>query len=220
MNDLFAETGLKFFGAMNASISHEIKNRMAVMNEQAGLLKDLVHQAENGREMNLERLKRLAESLKTQVTLTDGIIRNMNRFAHSVDNFQCPSDLCEVLSLMAALSKRTADNKGVRIELRLPEPSVSIDTAPFLLMNLIWLCLEALMPFADLVNPVTMGCEKVAYGAIVWLSAGLWPEKVAPVIPDAAFQVANALQAEVDLNQGEKMLKFGLPAKHTKRSEG
>ena len=37
MKDVFAENRLKFFGTVNASISHEIKNRMAVINEQAGL---------------------------------------------------------------------------------------------------------------------------------------------------------------------------------------
>src|SRR5680860_791484 len=99
MNDSLAETGLKFFGTVSASISHEIKNRMAVINEQAGLLKDLVLLAGQGKEMNLERLMRLAESLKNQVVLTDGIIKNMNRFSHTVDNFRCSADLGEVLSL-------------------------------------------------------------------------------------------------------------------------
>ena len=36
-----AETGLQFFGKMTASISHEIKNVLAIINENAGLLEDL-----------------------------------------------------------------------------------------------------------------------------------------------------------------------------------
>ena len=33
--------GLRFFGKVNASISHEIRNALAVINENAGLIKDL-----------------------------------------------------------------------------------------------------------------------------------------------------------------------------------
>ena len=43
MNHLLDEemgTGLQFFGKMTASISHEIKNVMAIINESAGLLDD------------------------------------------------------------------------------------------------------------------------------------------------------------------------------------
>lgn len=207
MEDSLAETGLKFFGTVSASISHEIKNRMAVVNEQAGLLKDLVHLAGQGREINLERLMRLAESLKTQVDLTDGIVKNMNRFAHSVDSFQCTSDLSEVLSLTASLAKRTADNRGVKIELQQPDPAPSVLTAPFLLMNLIWLCLEAMMPFAD-GAPLVMGCEKTDNGAAVWLSVARWPEPDGPPLPENADLLSNMLKAGIVLDPSGKTIRI------------
>jgi len=210
MNDSVAETGLKFFGTVSASISHEIKNRMAVVNEQAGLLKDLVHLAGQGGEMNLDRLMRLAESLKNQVDLTDGIIKNMNRFAHSVDSFQCQSDLGEVLSLTASLAKRTADNRGVRIELQVGEPAPSIFTAPFLLMNLIWLCLEAMMPLVDMESPLMMGCEKTNDGAAVWFSADQWPETGGPTLPEIAGPLKAMLQVGIALYPDEKRLRIEL----------
>jgi hypothetical protein len=211
MKDKLAETGLKFFGTVSASISHEIKNRMAVVNEQAGLLKDLVHLAGQGREINLERLLRLSESLKTQVDLTDGIIKNMNRFAHSVDSFQSALDLGEVLSLTASLARRTADNRGARIELQLPETSINIVSAPFLLMNFIWLCLEAAMPYADMEAPVVMGCGKTDTGAAVWFSANRWPVSDGPALPENAGILSNLLQAVITSNSDEKMLRIELP---------
>lgn len=211
MNDSL-ETGLKFFGTMSASISHEIKNRMAIINEQAGLLQDLVLMAGQGGEMNLERLTRLAESLKNQVVLTDGIIKNMNRFSHTVDSFRSAADLGEVLSLTAALSKRTADNNGVRIELRLPEPSVRIVTTPFLLMNLIWLCLGEMMPFADMDHPVIIGGEKTDTGATVRLWMEQWPDDGGPELPEAVFSVAEAIRAEIILNSEEKVIRIKLLA--------
>jgi light-regulated signal transduction histidine kinase (bacteriophytochrome) len=210
MNDSLAETGLKFFGTMSASISHEIKNRMAVINEQAGLLKDLVLLAGKGREIDLERLMRLAESLKKQVDLTDDIIKNMNRFSHTVDSFECTTDLVEVIALTAALSKRTAENKGVRIELCLPESSIRIVTAPFLVMNLIWLCLEMVMPFADMERPVTIGGEKTDTGATVFFSTEQWPDGSGSDLPETIYMIAQIVHADVILDPKEKGIRIEL----------
>jgi signal transduction histidine kinase len=142
MSDMQGETGLKFFGAVTASISHEMKNRMAIINEQAGLLEDLVRMAGQGRELDHARLLRLADSVKSQISMADDIIKNMNRFAHLPDVFWQTSDLCDLVSLAARLSKRMADTKGVRLETRVPETAVKVTTSPFLLLNLIWPCLE------------------------------------------------------------------------------
>ncbi len=212
MNDSLMKTGLHYFGTMSASISHEIKNRMAVINEQAGLLKDLVLLAEQGREIDLDRLMRLAESLKNQVALTDGIIKNMNSFSHTVDSFQRSTDLGEVISLAVALSKRTADNKGVGIECRLPESSISIVTAPFLLMNLVWLCFETMMPFADMEHPVIVGGEKSETGVTIMLSTTQWPEGSGPDLPETIFSIAKALHAEIIINADEKQIRIELGA--------
>jgi C4-dicarboxylate-specific signal transduction histidine kinase len=215
MDDTLAKTGLQFFGTVSASISHEIKNRMAVVNEQAGLLKDLVHLAGKGREIHLDRLLRLAESLKTQVDLTDGIIKNMNRFAHSVESFHNESNLVEVLSLTAGLARRTADNKGVRIDVKPSESPPNIVTAPFILMNLIWICLEAMMPLADMECPVTMGCEKTDSGAAVWLSVKRWPGTGGPDLPDSTGLLLNMLQAGIVLDRNKKTLRIELQQKPT-----
>lgn len=205
------ETGLKFFGIVNASISHEIKNRMAVINEQAGLLKDLVTLSEQGREISLERLTRLSDSLKNQVSLADVILKNMNRFAHSVDSFREQADLGQLLTLTAALAKRTADNRGVRIKLTLPNAAVSIETAPFLLMNLVWHCLGAVMASGDDVGEVVVGCEKRGRGAEVWLSspgAGLSDDGES--LPGGK-ELATALNADLVVGPGEKLVKIDLP---------
>ncbi len=55
--DIIAETGLQFFGEMSASISHEIKNVLAIVNENAGLLEDLTLMADRGKPIDPARLK-------------------------------------------------------------------------------------------------------------------------------------------------------------------
>lgn len=211
MKDTIATGGLKFFGTVNASISHEIKNRMAVINEQAGLLKDLVNLAENGRELSLERLMRLSESLKTQVSLTDAIIRNMNRFAHSVDSFQTGTDICELLTLTAALAKRTVDNKGVRIELELPKPSFSLETAPFFLMNLFWQCLEAVIAPGSETQRLVVGCEKNEKGGQIWFIADGGSNLAKESLSASAMQLASTIHAEMAVESKKKMIRIELP---------
>ena len=52
-----AEIGLAYVGAMSASISHELKNVLAVIHENAGLLEDLSLRADQGVPLEPERLK-------------------------------------------------------------------------------------------------------------------------------------------------------------------
>ena len=83
--DIIAETGLQFFGKISASISHELKNVMAIVNENAGLLEDLTVMAERGKPLDPARLKLMAAAVQKQIGRADVILKNMNRFAHSFD---------------------------------------------------------------------------------------------------------------------------------------
>ena len=53
-----AETGLQFFGEITASNSHEIKNILAIINENAGLLEDLALMYDRGAQIEPQRLKK------------------------------------------------------------------------------------------------------------------------------------------------------------------
>jgi signal transduction histidine kinase len=213
MSDMQGETGLKFFGAVTASISHEMKNRMAIINEQAGLLEDLVRMAGQGRELDHARLLRLADSVKSQISMADDIIKNMNRFAHLPDVFWQTSDLCDLVSLAARLSKRMADTKGVRLETRVPETAVKVTTSPFLLLNLIWLCLERVVGFSPKERVVLLGCEKTPEGASLWVSADAVAEgPMETFLFEETKKLADNLKADFILNPEAKRLTFTLPA--------
>ena len=140
--DIIAETGLQFFGEMSASISHEIKNVMAIVNENAGLLEDLTIMADRGKPIDPARLKAMADAVKKQIGRADGIIKNMNRLAHSIDQTVTNVELNETIHLLVGLTARFAVMRGVQVDLQLPENPVTFQTAPFFLMNLLWLCLD------------------------------------------------------------------------------
>jgi C4-dicarboxylate-specific signal transduction histidine kinase len=140
--DIIAETGLQFFGRISASISHEIKNVLAIINENAGLLEDLTLMADRGQPIDPARLKIMAAAVQKQIARADNILKNMNRFAHSIDETVADVDLNQTIEQFITLTERFVAMQGVKVDLRLPASSLTIPTAPFFLMNLLCLCLD------------------------------------------------------------------------------
>jgi C4-dicarboxylate-specific signal transduction histidine kinase len=143
--DIIAESGLQFFGRISASISHEIKNVLAIINENAGLLEDFILMADRGKPIEHARLKTMAAAMQKQIGRADDILKNMNRFAHSIDEIFAEVDLKETIELFIALADKFIVMRGAQVDRQLPASPLTIQTAPFFLINLLWQCLEFCM---------------------------------------------------------------------------
>ena len=143
--ETIAQEGFHFFGKMSASISHEIKNTLAIINEKAGLLEDFTMLAGQGRPIDPERVKSLAGEIMKQIQRADGLVKRMNRFAHSADDPLKMIDLGETLELITSIAGRLASMREAQVDLILPGHPVMVVTNPFLFENLIWSCLEFLL---------------------------------------------------------------------------
>ena len=210
MNDSLNESGLKFFGAMSASISHELKNRFAIVNEQAGLLADLVLMAERGKPLDPERLARLAQSLKNQVSLGDALLGQMNRFAHSVDQIVGETDITAALTCILALSRRTADRRNVAMEIRLPDEAITMNVSGFRLMNLIWILLDGVMGPGMEPRQIIVSCQSVPEGALIELSGSSQGQTLDPCVA-AAADLANALMVALTPNLEDGSVRILVP---------
>jgi C4-dicarboxylate-specific signal transduction histidine kinase len=140
--DALGSAGLRFFGQVSASIAHEVKNVLAIINENAGLLEDLTFAARRGTAIDPERLNKACRQFSKQIERADGIMKNMSSFAHSIDSFSADINLHEVANLVANLAGRKAAMRKLIIEVEAPKAPVIFPGNPFLLQNLIWLCLE------------------------------------------------------------------------------
>jgi C4-dicarboxylate-specific signal transduction histidine kinase len=158
--EILGEAGLQFFGKMSASISHEIKNALAIINESAGLLEDLSLRAEKGIPVEPERLKKQSGGIVKQVRRMDGIIQNMNKFAHSIDEPMKTIDLAEAITLVTNLSARFATMHGVVLAYQIPSTPTMIHTSPFFLENLLWLCLDFAMNAAGSGKTINLLVER------------------------------------------------------------
>jgi len=212
--NIIGNEGFKFMGKMNASISHEIKNVLAIINENAGLLEDFTLMAEKGMPIDPERLKALAGKVQKQVQRADRIVRNMNTFAHSVDETEKKVDLGEILVFMAALSERLAAMKGVALEVTPPSTPIAITTNPFLIENIIWRCLEFSMAVAGPEKTVIMRVDKKDQGASILFSQlkGLSDASSHPSFPRVLENaLVESLGAQIVVHEGNGEIELGLP---------
>ena len=178
--DLIAETGLAFFGRISASISHELKNVLAIVNENAGLLEDLTLMADRGQAIDPARLKIMATAVQKQVGRADEILKNMNRFAHSIDETVAEIHLNPTIKLFMALTDRFAAMRGVTVDLQLPDSPLKIRTAPFFLMNILWLGLDFSMSASgdekrvELVVDESETSVRIRFRRLAGLTEELW----------------------------------------------
>jgi signal transduction histidine kinase len=159
-SDVLGEIGLRFFGMMSAANAHEIKNALAVINENAGLLEDLVGMAEKGTPLDTRRLRRLAGTIKKQVVRADHIAKSSNRFSHSVDRDQMVADLGQALILVTDMATRDATLRDVHLALASTQASITLPVRPFFLLHLLWLCLHAAIKASRAGQALTVsGCR-------------------------------------------------------------
>jgi C4-dicarboxylate-specific signal transduction histidine kinase len=157
---LLAIEGVRFFGEMAASVSHEIKNVLAIINENAGLLQDMLGMHEKGMPLSPERLSRLAQSIARQVSRGDGIVKGMNRFAHSADDAKEKVDVGALVQFMTRLAGRLIGMQGQPPNIQTPEESLTVTVNRFFLENLVWRCLCQAMAACPADKAVSICVEK------------------------------------------------------------
>lgn len=158
---------LRFFGEMSASISHEIRNKLAVINEKAGLVQDMALAMQSGRAIDPGRLELQAKKITEQIGHANRIVGILNRLAHSVDNTCAGIDLTELVDLAAALHHRKAAMAEVVIAPLESAEAVPVGTNPFLLENLIGACIDIAIPRIDDSRILTIAAERTDDGGIV-----------------------------------------------------
>jgi len=198
--------GLQCFGSISASISHELKNALAIINENAGLLEDLSFMAEKGLPLDPSRLKNLAASIGKQIQRADGIIQNINRFAHSADEAVKCIDLGETLALTVSLSSRLAAMKSVTLNF-IPSPQpIYVTTRMFYLENLIWLCIKEIFENPGVAKEITLSLRPQPGGAAV-----IFSPVDAPATDDSTVLLLDYLKATQFADQQNRELLIRLP---------
>lgn len=136
------ENSLAFFGAITASISHELNNVMSIIDQNIGLLEDILSAGADVRTINEERLQKIVVSIGKQKERGVGIIKGLNTFAHSVDDPVSKFDLGQLVNNFVKLTQRLASLKKANIESRTPDSPLLITNSSFLLQQILFICFQ------------------------------------------------------------------------------
>ena len=138
----FETSRVRFIGRITASATHDLKNVLAIINENAGLLQDLSRMAEQGM-LSPERLAAASAKIGEQVGRGDVILKNLNELAHSQDQDQTQVDLGRMADLAAGLMRRTMTSMEAGVQVEKPESCPGVTTAKLDLLRLLAFCLQA-----------------------------------------------------------------------------
>ena len=208
MAELNGSSELRFFGTVTSSVSHELKNVLAIVNENAGMIEDLLAFAAQGRAIDPARLLKAAQAIKVQIRRGDTIIKNLNSLAHSVDETEAAIVVDQAVELALGLTARMAAMRGVAVTMGPPADSVTVRTAPFAFQQLMWRCLDdATACAASLGGAIDIAVETVAHGACIRLKgpAGRGPDPLTGQKDQALLDSVGA-KAAVDPATGEMII--------------
>lgn len=203
--DFQPDEDLAFFGKVNASISHELKNIMAIISEAAGLLKDLTEMAATGENIDPEMLKTCSQDIIEEIQRGFATIKQMNVFSHSVDEPFKSVNLIDVLNLMIGLAGFLSFASKVRFEPpREAEPLIF--TCPFRLQNLIYRALvfafESAGPSGEIqitIHPENNGSVRIVFSGLGTMGARAFPS-------DKLSGIAASIGAEISRDDGSQVI--------------
>lgn len=131
-----------FMGKVTASLSHEIKNTLAIINESAGLMGDLLRKDAPEDWAHYSRFSDLLASIEEQVQRSANIVKRLNQFAHSMDKPLADLDLNETVSQTVMLAQRFASLSRVNLETDLESKPLLLVSDPFRLLYVIFGLIE------------------------------------------------------------------------------
>ena len=141
--ELACQQAQTVMGRVVASVTHEIKNKLAVLLEQGAFVGDLARKPAQGKSLEPEKIEKISGMLVQRVKETDAIIRRLNAFAHSSDKPWGCLEAHEALGLMVEMHRRLADMRMVKLLAESSEKSINIETRPLFLLAALFSCLEA-----------------------------------------------------------------------------
>jgi signal transduction histidine kinase len=159
--DLITARHLAFVGRVTASLSHEVKNTLAIISESSGLMGDLLeYTAPPAEWAPYPRLKTLLTTIAEQVERSVVILKRLNRFAHSMDEQLVALDLNDLLMEIANLAQRFARLREVGLETRLCSESLKMRSDPFRIQQVVFHFIEVSLKFSPKNTTITVASRR------------------------------------------------------------
>ncbi|WDP92931.1 MAG: hypothetical protein HUN04_25680 [Desulfobacter sp.] len=128
---------MMFVSEIAMSVTHDMKNYLAIINENVGFLEDLF-QRDLQRTLAQDLDKTVTKKIKTEIGRSDQILKKLNRFANNLAPGRVVTDLEASLDLVIDLCAGIIRNHGAEIQITPPENKIFLNAPPFLLNLLLF----------------------------------------------------------------------------------
>ncbi len=126
-------------GRLGAGVAHEINNPLAIINEKAGLLKDLFSYTD--RYADDPKLMGIVDSILASVKRCSEVTRRLLNFARNTDGETAPVDLASTVTEVLGFMGKEAEYRSIEVKLdiddKLPELETNCGRLQQILLNLI-----------------------------------------------------------------------------------
>ena len=182
MNRLRTQPELAFFGTVTASLSHELRNVLATVDEYAGLMADFGEAAGPDGVVSAEKVHSISERIALQVVRGREISRRLNRFSHTVDRTSETFELNEMVEETVHLVSRLAYLEQVRLSTQLSEQETQVTLDAFACGFVIFVAIQLALAAADKNRKVEVTVEAGDHGlSVVIASADPFVEASVPM---------------------------------------
>lgn len=185
---------LAFFGAVTASVSHELNNVISIIDQTAGLIEDMIAGEERGVPISIERLGTASATVRRQTGRGLDIIHKLNRFAHSADLPLVEFDINEVLTNLVGLTQRLASLKRSELEFKPTAEAVKITGNPFLLQQILFSAIRLVLTVVEPNDKIVLSAGKADSEVVIEIRC--------PRAMTVSDQNLAALQALADQTSG------------------
>ena len=198
---LLREMGFGFFGAITASLSHQMNNVLAITNELSGLLDDFFYAADNGTPLDVEKLKGTSARIAAQVERGREYVKRLNRFAHTVDDAQSDIVVNEAVETIALLCRRFGKLRQVELETILPEESPRLKGSAFGFQHIGYRCVDIALKASTQGDVVRIEVEPDDRGVRLIVTGGCNGENANELAAsrDLLATLVEDMQGEADL---------------------
>jgi len=201
---------LAFFGKVNASISHELKNILAIISETAGLLQDLTEMATQGQKIELEMLNTCSRDIAEEIQRGFTTIKQMNSFSHSMDVPLKSVNLIEVLDLMINLAGFLSYASKVRID-PAQGGAVTVSTCPFRLQNIVYQTLTCAFKSAGVSGEIQVAVHPETNGSVRITFSGLGANGDLPFPSEETEKIAKSIGVEILMADDSRAIDILVP---------
>jgi len=207
-----ADTELKFFGAITASVTHELNNVISIINQVGGLLEDLSYGVSQGQEIKPEQMQKITDRISHQTERGIGIIKRLNTFAHTVDEPVAEFDICALMENLVALSERLATLAGVRLTVQLGDEPVLLTGNRLKIQQVVFLALKSLLKIAAKDARLEISVHREEKGASINLDLAMSEMGVTPEVT-LLKTIVGQIEAEMEFaaKPDKTIIKIILP---------